>query len=653
MNDSQHSRGFQQTRAAGEAITVLRPDQVVGKFQLVELLGHGGMGQVWKAIDPDRKDDDNHGFVVLKFLPDVLRLNADASEEFKGAYRRVQSLHHEHICPLYDVGEERSLGCFQVMQFLEGITLRTLIRQEDPQKNGLPLRRVIDLLTPIAKALDYAHRNKLIHRDIKPENIIYDPATEEVHLIDFGLAAQVRTSMSKYSQQRMSTSGTEAYMSPEQWQGQIQEAASDQWALAVVAWELLTGNLPFHGDGQQLGFAVSFAELVELPEALRHLQPVFLKGMAKDRKQRYASCLDFLKSLSEARPAAPTIIVPRKPPLLGFPASEAQVKDVQQQWSKYLNMPVVTQQACGEMVLIPPGEFLMGSSQSPEEIAQLFAKFEPKVEWIQDELPQHRVTISQPFLMGKSAITVGAFRNFETATGYVTEPEKDGEGGWGYDPDAEGTKLVGRQKRFTWRNTGWDQSDDHPVVNVTWNDASAYLEFLNQQIVRSGQPSKVFRLAREAEWEYACRAGTGAFYYNGNDPEAFYRIGNCVDGTWNEKWPNKKAIEGKSGFLFSAPTCQFLPNAFGLHDMLGNVWVWNWTNADHYRARPVGSHSALPESIEQLSVEGNYAMTMTGGCYLARLSHANLLASMSHPALDGAEDIGFRLVAVLKKDSGL
>ena len=574
MNHSQHSHGFQQTRAAGEAITVLRADQVVGKFQLVELLGHGGMGQVWKAIDPDRKDDHNHGFVVLKFLPDVLRLNADATEEFKGTYRRVQSLHHEHICPLYDVGEEPSLGCFQVMQFLEGITLRTLIRQEDPQNNGLPLRRVIDLLTPIAKALDYAHRNKLIHRDIKPENIIFDPATEEVHLIDFGLAAEVRTSMSKYSQQRMSTSGTEAYMSPEQWQGQLQEAASDQWALAVVAWELLTGRLPFHGDGMQLGFAVCQAELSPLPNTLQHLQPVFHKAMAKDRAQRYPSCREFLKSIANARPAAPTIIVSKTPALLGFPASEAQVKDLQQQWAKYLNMPVVTQQPCGEMVLIPPGEFLMGSSQSPEEIAQLFAKFEPKIEWIKDELPQHRVTITQPFLMGKSAITVGAFRNFETATGYVTEPEKDGEGGWGYDPDAEGNKFVGRQTRFTWRNTGWDQSDDHPVVNVTWNDASAYLEFLNQQVVRSGQPSKVFRLAREAEWEYGCRAGTGAFYYNGNDPEAFYRIGNCVDGTWNQKWPNKNAIEGKSGFLFSAPTCQFVPNAFGLHDMLGNVWEW-------------------------------------------------------------------------------
>ena len=638
MNDSQHSRGFQQTRSAGEAITVLRPDQVVGKFQLVELLGHGGMGQAWKAIDPDRKDDDNDGFVVLKFLPDVLRLNADASEEFKGAYRRVQSLHHEHICPLYDVGEEPSLGCFQVMQFLEGITLRTLIRQEDPQKQGLPLRRVLKLLAPIAKALDYAHRNKLIHRDIKPENIIFDPATEEVHLIDFGLAAQVRTSMSKYSQQRMSTSGTEAYMSPEQWQGQLQEAASDQWALAVVACELLTGSLPFHGNGMQLGFAVCQAELPPLPNTLQHLQTVFGKAMAKDRSHRYSSCREFLNSIANARPTGPTIIAPKTPAMLGFPASEAQVKDVQQQWAKYLKMPVVTQQPCGEMVLIPPGEFLMGSSQSPEEIVQLFAKFEPKLEWIQAEVPQHRVTITQPLLMGKSAITVGAFRDFETATGYVTEPEKDGEGGWGYDPDAEGNKYGGRQARFTWRNTGYDQSDDHPVVNVTWNDASAYLQFLNQQGLPSDQSSKVFRLAREAEWEFGCRAGTGAFYYNGNDPEAFHRIGNCVDGTWNEKWPDKKAIEGTSGFLFSAPTCQFLPNAFGLHDMLGNVWEWC---GDCYAAYD-GSDSKDP-----MGASSGSSRILRGGSwrnYASVCRSASRYFSVPSYRYDG---VGFRVVCEL------
>ena len=604
MNDD-HFHGFNESRKANQPLAVLHPKQDVGRFSLLEMLGHGGMGQVWKAIDPNRKDDQNSGFVVLKFLPDVLRFNADATEEFKGAYRRVQALHHEYICPLYDIGEEPGLGCFQVMQFLEGITLRTLVRQEDPQKKGLAIRRVLKLLAPIAKALDYAHRNKLIHRDIKPENIIFDPATEEVHLIDFGLAAQVRTSMSKYSQQRMSTSGTEAYMSPEQWQGQLQEAASDQWALAVVAWELLTGSLPFHGDGMQLGFAVLQADLSLLPEAIRHLQPVFLKGMAKDRKQRYPSCVELLKSLAEAKPAAPTIVVPQKPALLGFPASEAQVKEIQQQWSKYLNIPVVSQHRCGEMVLIPPGEFLMGSSQSPEELAWLFAKFNVEVEWFQDETP-HRVSITRPFLLGKSAVTVGAFQDFVTASGYLTEAEKDVEGGWGYDA---AKNAFEQDAKYRWNNTGWPQTPQHPVVNVTWNDAIAFVEHQSKHNRPQLSQFSGYRLSTEAQWEYSCRAGTGALYYNGNDPEGLAQIGNVADGTKRKKWPHWKTIDAEGGHLFTAPICQFRPNAFGLYDMLGNVFEWcqDWYGAYGSGANedPNGASSGSSRVLRGGSWHGN------------------------------------------------
>lgn len=605
--DDAHFHGWNESRKVDQPLAVLHPGQEVGRFQLVEMLGHGDMGQVWKAVDPNRKDEHNHGFVVMKFLPDVLRFNTDATEEFKGVYRRVQTLHHEHICPLYDLGEEPGLGCFQVMQFLDGITLRTLIRQEDPQNAGLPIRRVVKLLAPAARALDYAHRNKLIHRDIKPENIIFDPATGEVHLIDFGLAAQVRTSMSRYSQLRMSTSGTEAYMPPEQWQGQMQDAASDQWALAVVAWELLTGELPFQGNGMQLGFAVCEAELSLLAERLRHLQPVFLTGMAKDRKQRYSSCVRFLESLSEAtpeasalpltgaaaKPAAPTIIIPQKPALLGFPNSEAQVKEIQQQWSKYLNTPVVSQHRCGEMVLIPPGEFLMGSSQSPEELARLFATFDAKVEWFQDEKP-HRVTITRPFLLGKSAITVGAFQDFVTASGYLTEAEKDGEGVWGYDA-ANNSFEKGVQ--YNWKNTGWQQSAQHPVVNVTWNDAVAFVEYQTKHNRPQVSQFNRYGLATEAQWEYSCRAGTGAVYYNGNDPEGVAQIGNVADGTKRKKWSDWKTIDAEGGHLFTAPVGQFKPNAFGLYDMVGNVCEWCQDWYEEYGSGaaddPVGPSSGL------------------------------------------------------------
>lgn len=123
--DSYYSQqGDRASWAERPPLHVLQPQQKVGRFELVEMLVHGGMGQVWKAIDPQRQHDDKPGLVVLKFLPDALRLNTDATADFKTAYLRVQNLHHEAICPLYDLGEEPGLGCFQVMQFLPGVTLR-------------------------------------------------------------------------------------------------------------------------------------------------------------------------------------------------------------------------------------------------------------------------------------------------------------------------------------------------------------------------------------------------------------------------------------------------------------------------------------------------------------------------------------------------
>lgn len=114
----------------------------------------------------------------------------------------------------------------------------------------------------------------------------------------------------------------------------------------------------------------------------------------------------------------------------------------------------------------------------------------------------------------------------------------------------------------------------------------------------------------------------------------------------------------QNGFARSSPVKAFPKNDRGLHDMLGNVWVWNWTNNAHYQHRPSGSRTVRPESLAELSVKGNEHMTMTGGCYLARMSHANLISRMCHSALDGAEDIGFawsrfagKMVAFSKSES--
>jgi formylglycine-generating enzyme required for sulfatase activity len=151
-----------------------------------------------------------------------------------------------------------------------------------------------------------------------------------------------------------------------------------------------------------------------------------------------------------------------------------------------------------KLKLIPDGEFLMGSPESDPQVTN-------------DEKPQHRVRITQPFYLGIHPVTRGQFRRFAEATRYQTEAEKDGKGGYGWDTAAG--KWV-QDPKFSWRSPGFDQTDDHPVVTVSWNDAMAFSDWLGRQ---EGQK---YRLPTEAEWEYACRAGTTTRFSFGDDENA-------------------------------------------------------------------------------------------------------------------------------------
>src|SRR5208337_3270523 len=145
---------------------------------------------------------------------------------------------------------------------------------------------------------------------------------------------------------------------------------------------------------------------------------------------------------------------------------------------------------------------------------------------------------------------------FVDETGYKTEAEKDGKGGYGWN---EETKRFEQNPRFTWQNPGFEQTDEHPVVNVSWNDAQAFIAWLGQK------EGKTYRLPTEAEWEYACRAGTKTAYFCGDDPEGLALVGNVADGTAKKKFPTWTwAIEAKDGYVFTAPVGQFQKNAFEL-----------------------------------------------------------------------------------------
>jgi formylglycine-generating enzyme required for sulfatase activity/serine/threonine protein kinase len=238
------------------------------------------------------------------------------------------------------------------------------------------------------------------------------------------------------------------------------------------------------------------------------------------------------------------------------PFDAAQAQQFQEAWAGYLGTTVEVTDAIGiKMALIPPGEFLMGSSDeqmaAAVKLADQIKTHQSNKERIQkDERPQHKVVISKPILMGITEVTVGQFRRFVEASNYVTEAERYGFG------NASGVVLGDRvtesSRGVSWRAPGYTVSDDMPVTQVTWNDAVAFCRWL------SSREKATYRLPTNAEWEYACRAGTTTLFSFGNDENLLAQFG----------WHNRNARDHVQ------PVGMKPANGFGLHDMHGNVWEW-------------------------------------------------------------------------------
>jgi formylglycine-generating enzyme required for sulfatase activity len=242
----------------------------------------------------------------------------------------------------------------------------------------------------------------------------------------------------------------------------------------------------------------------------------------------------------------------------------------------------ITNAAGMKLVRIPAGEFLMGGQEPAEQLARDFAAYRRPAQYFHDEYPRHRVRITRPFYLGKYEVTVGQFRQFVHETGFRTESEVDGTGGWGYNPTTG--KCEGRRPCYSWRSTGFPQTDDHPVVNVSWHDAAAFCRWLSRK------EGKIYRLPTEAEWEYGCRAGTATRYANGNDPERLSEVARVTGDRGRTKFPHVQQMvisPGEPGH-FTAPVGSYRPNAWGLYDMHGNVWEWcaDWYGEDYYAHSP-------------------------------------------------------------------
>jgi Protein kinase domain len=294
--------------------------EVSGRYIVQASLGRGGMAAVYRAFDPKLNLE-----VALKVLPPHLAVQPTFLSRFRREGQTLAKLNHPHILRLYEIGEDPSCGLYYlVLELLGGGTLKQRLRGR-PWSVG----ETVDLLRPVVTALDYAHSQKppVVHRDLKPANIMFD-SRGRVVVSDFGLARLLAPEQPNPKGDLASMSltvgqvvGTPAYMAPEQAEGRRVGPAADLYAVGIIAYELLTGNVPFQADTPLATLLQVVSRPLPLPTALnRALSPaterVLLKALGRDPAHRFASGAELVAALaatdhSSVTMAAGPVLVPR------------------------------------------------------------------------------------------------------------------------------------------------------------------------------------------------------------------------------------------------------------------------------------------------------------------------------------------------------
>jgi formylglycine-generating enzyme required for sulfatase activity len=481
------------------------------RYRPIKFLGEGGFGRTFQAIDEKRL---NTPCVIKQFLPQQVgsAALAKATELFQQEAKRLQELGKHPQIPDLEAFFPQDGRLYLVQDFIDGQNLLEEFENQGRLKE--PQIRII--LTELLPVLQFIHDNQVIHRDIKPENIIRSK-NGQLFLIDFGVSKETSGSILT----RVGTvTGTPGYAPPEQFRGMVYHS-SDLYSLAVTCVRLLTGHFQ-EADGADKLFDTrkmqwQWQKYVSLSQELTTVLETMLQDIPT---RRYDSAAEVLAALANQKtiviPTSQTqtfqnplkqifqfISPPTNPPK---PPTNINVNiNAQSSFTEDLGNGVKL-----EMIAIPGGTFWMGSPANEAERGD-------------NESPQHQVTVPS-FFMGKYPLTQAQYQ-----------------------------AIMGK-------NPAYFKGNNRPVENVSWDDAVRFCQKLSQ---RTG---KNYRLPSEAEWEYACRAGTKTpFSFGDNITTDLVNY----DGTY----PYKSAPKGKYREQ-TTDVGTFPPNAFGLYDMHGNVWEW-------------------------------------------------------------------------------